>query len=279
MTSCRSSSSRCCFCAVRTRLPSGLPCALPLSPGCSFTAFDAGVSLTLKLRRNDSRVLPELQVCNLQIYEILVSQGAAAPARSSPRRSRSSAHGCPRRCDHRRGRRRLLRGAQARTPRGSLSTTLLHLLSRSPRTAGRTTRQTRSTLRFSAARRSSRASAWAISALRAARSRAHRRAPSNTRRPAHPSGDEVASVSTSCSRSGTSRREAGCSRRRGRGSAQPSRPRVGALPRREHRRGDADVERATLPRERDRDLDVARPPDERPYALALGTEARARRRR
>ncbi len=71
------------------RSPAGLPCAcLPLSPGCSFAASSVDrESLTLKLRRKDSRVRPELQV-HLQYLRKLVPIGCQPCA---PRRRRSSA--------------------------------------------------------------------------------------------------------------------------------------------------------------------------------------------
>src|SRR5688572_24966003 len=63
MTSWRSSSSRFCRCAVRTAVCIRAAMRSPSVAGLLFSpACGAGESLTLKLRRNDSRVRPALQV-------------------------------------------------------------------------------------------------------------------------------------------------------------------------------------------------------------------------
>ena len=109
-------------------------------------------------------------------------------------------------------------------------------------------------------------------AARVRRRRPRRRRPPRARRAARRSSRARRRARA---RRRTTRRAGGCSRRRDRASATALAARLVQ----QHRRGDADVQRLDAPVQRDRDERVARAPHERPQALALGAEARARPRR
>ena len=140
-----------------------------------------------------------------------------------------------------------------------------------PRTAeSDETRQTRSLPRCSAASRSSSASACAAKRTSSGPSSCPRPTPSKTSTPRAPRRRRSP-------RAGRPARAGPRSRRVQQVVAVEEvegrvRHRAAAAPRRAARRGDADVQRLDLARERDRDRGVAGPPHERPQAPALGAE-------